>query len=46
METVAKKLKSQGTKFFVEPQKAGNVILAFVEGPSGVKIEIQQVVEE
>jgi catechol 2,3-dioxygenase-like lactoylglutathione lyase family enzyme len=46
MEAIVKKLKSQGTKFFVEPQKAGNVILAFVEGPSGVKIEIQQVVDE
>src|SRR5262245_31864902 len=46
MEALAKKLKSQGTKFLVEPQKAGDVILTFIEGPSGIKIEVQQVVKE
>jgi len=45
MDAFAKKMKAQGTKFLVKPRRSGNVILAFIEGPSGVKIEVQQVLE-
>ena len=45
MDTLAKKLEAERTTFLVKPRRSGNVIFAFIEGPSGVKIEIQQVLK-
>jgi catechol 2,3-dioxygenase-like lactoylglutathione lyase family enzyme len=45
LDRLAEKLKAQSTRFLVEPRQSGNVKLAFIEGPDGVKIEIQQVLD-
>jgi catechol 2,3-dioxygenase-like lactoylglutathione lyase family enzyme len=46
LDAVVERLKAQKLKFPVEPTRSGNVKLAFVESPSGVKIEIQQVLDD
>ncbi len=43
IDGLVKRLESQGVKVVTQPRRAGNVMLAFVEGPGRVKIEIQQV---
>ena len=45
LDALAKRLMAQGVKFVVKPRRSGNVKLAFIEGPGGVKIEIQQVLD-
>lgn len=39
-------LKAMDTKFLVGPQKSGDHMMAFIEGPDGVKIEIVEIVSE
>jgi catechol 2,3-dioxygenase-like lactoylglutathione lyase family enzyme len=46
LDALAEKLRARGTRFLIEPRAAGNVKLAFIEGPGGVKIEIQQVLNQ
>lgn len=46
LDAVVARLKAQKLNFPVEPTRSGNVKLAFVESPSGVKIEIQEVLEQ
>jgi catechol 2,3-dioxygenase-like lactoylglutathione lyase family enzyme len=39
-DAIIKKLKGLGVKFIVEPNKSGDHMMAFIESPGGVKIEI------
>lgn len=39
-EGTVEKLKADGVKFLVEPVKSGRHMVAFIEGPDGVKIEL------
>jgi len=39
-------LKALDVKFVVEPTKSGDHMIAFVEGPDGVKIEIVEATDE
>lgn len=39
-DTIVNRLKEMGVKFLVEPTKSDDHMLAFIEGPDGVKIEI------
>lgn len=37
---IVKKLKAMDTKFVVDPQRSGDHMMAFIESPEGVKIEL------
>ena len=39
-DAIVKKLKEQGVTFLVDPQPSGDHMIAFIEGPDGVKIEL------
>ncbi len=39
-DAIVKKLKGQGVKFLVDPRPSGDHMIAFIEGPDGVKIEL------
>lgn len=39
-KATVKRLKDAGVKFVVEPTQSGDHMIAFIEGPDGVKIEI------
>ena len=39
-DATVKRLKGLGVKFLVEPTKSGDHMIAFIEGPDGVKIEV------
>lgn len=39
-EATVSTLKEKGAKFLVGPQKSGDHMMAFIEGPDGVKIEL------
>ena len=41
-----KRLKGMGVKFLLEPTKSGDHLIAFIEGPDGVKIEVVEDVGE
>lgn len=41
-DAIVKRMKDAGVKFIVEPTQSGDHMIAFVEGPDGVKIEIVQ----
>jgi catechol 2,3-dioxygenase-like lactoylglutathione lyase family enzyme len=42
MDELAKKLKDKGVKFTTEPRALGAAKVAFIEGPSGIRIELIQ----
>ena len=45
-DATIKRLKALDVKFVVEPTKSGDHMIAFVEGPDGVKIEIVEATDE
>ena len=45
-DATIKRLKALDVKFVVEPTKSGYHMIAFVEGPDGVKIEIVEATDE
>jgi len=42
LDTSAAALKSAGVTFTIEPRTAGNLRMAFVEGPNRLRVEIVQ----
>ena len=42
-DALVQKLKGQDTKFLVVPQKSGDHMMAFIEGPDGVKIDLVEI---
>ena len=45
-DATVKRLKGLGVKFVVEPTKSGDHMIAFIEGPDGVKIEVVEAIGE
>ncbi len=45
-DATVKRLKRLGVKFLVEPTNSGDHMIAFIEGPDGVKIEVVEATGE
>ncbi len=45
-DATVKRLKGLGVKFLMEPTKSGDHMIAFIEGPDGVKIEVVESTSE
>ena len=45
-DATVKRLKGLGVKFLMEPTKSGDHMIAFIEGPDGVKIEVVESTDE
>lgn len=42
LAAAAARMKAQGVKFLIEPSQSGDVKYCFIEGPDGVRIEVQE----